>query len=44
MTYFIHFQGQDVPIRAEDLSPDTKSILEEVTRFLNMEKHQVQKE
>ena len=31
-------QGQDVPIRAEDLSPDTKQILEEVTRFLNMEK------
>jgi len=31
-------QGQDVPIRAEDLSPDTKLILDEVTRFLNMEK------
>ena len=30
--------GQDVNITAEALSPDTKMILEEVTRFLNMEK------
>ena len=29
---------QDVAITAEALSPDTKLILEEVTRFLNMEK------
>ena len=27
-----------MPIRAEDLSSDTKLILEEVTRFLNMDK------
>ena len=34
------FQGLDShgSIRAEDLSPDTKLILDEVTRFLNMEK------
>jgi len=31
-------QGHDAPIRGEDLSPDTRQILEEVTRFLNMEK------
>ena len=35
---FHFFQGHDAPIRGEDLSPDTRQILEEVTRFLNMEK------